>query len=192
MKTLTLVPLLLFCSFTLAHAQTPPLDAAPTDAALVDGQAAAPGSGSADVVIVVDVDKGTVTPGAGTPAAKVQADPIGTAKTALDDARAGHWRLLFASILAAIMVLGIKFAPGLFGKTDRGKAIMVMVLAVLGTLSAALAASSALSLSLISGAVVLAFTAVGGRAWISRLLWPADGGKRYLTWLAPILGVTLK
>ena len=151
--------------------------------------APAPTPDAAPAAVIVDPTAGTVTPGAGTLPDRLEHDPIGTAKEIVLATKSGNIRFLAAGILAALMVLGIRFNMRIFGKTDRGKAIAVMTLALLGGLSTALATSTALSLSLFIGAAGVAFTAVGGRQWISRVLWPKDG-KQYLTWLKPWVGVS--
>lgn len=147
------------------------------------------GVSDAAPVIVVDPGTGTVIPAPGTLPDRVTTDPVGFGQTMWEAIRSGQWRLLAAGILAALMALGIRFNVRLFGITDRGKATAVMVLALLGTTSAGLAGILPLSLELFIGAVTLAFTAVGGRQWLSRFLWPQDGGRQILEWLKPWLGV---
>jgi len=142
--------------------------------------------------VIVDTEAGTVTPAPGTPAADATERPLDVAQAVVTNVRAGQWRLALAGLLGLLMVLGVKYAPALFGRTDRGKALAVMVLALLGTLSAALAASSVVTIGLVLGAVGVAWTAVGARQWLSRFLWPQDGGKQWATWLQPLLGVKPK
>lgn len=141
-------------------------------------------------VIIVDTGAGTVTPVPGTLPDQVTADPVGTAAKVYAAIKGGQWRLLAALLLAGIMVLGIKFDVRVFGVTDRGKAIAVMTLAMLGTLSAVLAGVLPMSGQLFIGAGTVALTAVGGRKWIASVLWPQDGGDQWLVWLKPFLGVT--
>lgn len=139
--------------------------------------------------ITVDPTTGTVTPAPGTLPDRVTSDPIGFATQVIEAIRGGGWRILAASILAAIMVLGIRFNVRVFGTTDRGKSVAVMVLSLLGAGSAALADVAELSFGLALGAVTIAWTAVGGRQWISRFLWPQDGGAQWMVWFKPLLGV---
>lgn len=139
--------------------------------------------------VVVDPAAGTVTPTVGTPAAEATAHPGGTAEQMLRDVKGGNWRMAIAGALALLMVAGVRWGGRLFGATDRGKAIAVMLLAMLGTLSASLATSTPLSAGVFTGAVALAFTAVGGRKWLSSILWPRDGGGAWAGWLKPWLGV---
>lgn len=162
-------------------------DAGPAPAAAqLDAGTAAP----ADTPpVVVDPAAGTVTPSEGTPAAAATAHPGDTAEQMIRDVRGGNYRLALAGALALIMVAGVRWGGRLFGRSDRGKAIAVMLLATLGTLSAALATSTPISGGLFTGALALAFTAVGGRKWLSSLLWPRDGGDGWLEWLKPWLGV---
>lgn len=129
-------------------------------------------------------DAGIVTPAPGTPAA----DPAGTVRSIVEAIGNGHWRLAVAGALALLMVAGVRWGAGLFGTTDRGKAIAVMVLALLGVFSATLATSAPLTWGVIWGALGVAFTAVGARQWLSRMLWPADGAKPVAEWLRPWLG----
>jgi hypothetical protein len=142
----------------------------------------------------VDLEAGTVTPAPGSLPARIQEAPLEVAQEVVQGVRSGQgYRFAAAAVLAALMVLGLKFAPRLFGKTDRGKAIAVMVLATLATVSTAIAGNVPLSSpGLWTAAIGLAFTAVGGRQWISRLLWPADGGSPWFEWLKPVLGAGAK
>jgi hypothetical protein len=139
--------------------------------------------------VIVDPGAGTVTPTEGTPAADATAHPGSTAEQMLRDVRGGNWRMAIAGALALLMVAGVRWGGRLFGSTDRGKSIAVMLLAMMGTLSTALATSTPLSVGVFTGAVALAFTAVGGRKWLSSILWPRDGGGAWAAWLKPWLGV---
>lgn len=146
-----------------------------TTEALADGSGGPP--------IFVD-ETGNVVPAAGTPAA----DPVGTVRSIIAAIPTGGWRLIISGGLALLMVGGIRLRVRLFGTTDRGKAIAVMSLALLGVFSAALATSTPLSTGLVWGSLGVAFTAVGARQWLSRLLWPADGGSQWFEWAKPFLG----
>lgn len=172
----SLIPLALACGFIAA-----PFTGRPPSA-WADTPDAAP-------AIVVDPNTGTVTPGPGTPADEISKDPVKQGGRMYKAISGGDWRLVAALGLAAIMVLGVKYAPRVFGKTDRGKAFAIMLLSMLGTTSAALADVVPMTPSMFIGAAGLAFTAVGGRQWLSRLLWPQDGGSEWLAWLKPWLGV---
>lgn len=160
-------------------------DAAPAPAAELD---AAPAT--VDVPpgpVIVDTEAGTVTPATGTPADRITKDPVGVAQETVQAVKSGNWKLVVATALGAIMVLGIRFGGRLFPKTQRGKAAYLMTLALAGTLSTALSTGAAITLNLFVGALSVAWLAVGAREWIATLLWPKDG-KHVLTWLKPILG----
>lgn len=180
--------LLLSLSLPLLFVGAARADAPPDDAGVLDAAPASTGA-PPPAVIIVNPNTGTVTPLPGTLPDQVKTDPVGTAGKVYAAIKGGQWRLLAAFVLAAIMVLGVKFTSGVFGKTDRGKATAVMVLAMLGTLSAALAGVLPLTGQLFIGAGTVALTAVGGRKWIASLLWPQDGGEQWLVWLKPFLGV---
>lgn len=147
---------------------------------------------TAPAVTVGSGSNATVTPAPNTPAAKADADPVTTAKGVVADLKGGRWRLAIAGALALLFALALRLNSKIFGKTDRGKAIAVMVLAALGMLSASLATSTPISLEMLGGVATIAFTAVGGRQWLSRVLWPQDGGKPLLEGLQPWLGVKPK
>ena len=139
---------------------------------------------------VVDLEAGTVTPAPGSLPARVQEAPLEVAQEAVRAVRSGQgYRYAIAAALAALMVLGLKYAPRLFGKTDRGKAFAVMVLALLATTSTSIAGVTPMSPTLFTAAIGIAFTAVGGRQWISRILWPRDSDKQWFEWLKPVIGV---
>jgi len=89
--------------------------------------------------------------------------------------KSGSYRLVVAFALSAAM-LGLnryrEKIPFLGG--DRGGAISVVLLAVLGSISAALYSDSELSASLFMGALATAFTAAGGYTVVKKILWPSD------------------
>jgi len=187
-----LIALALFAAPALAAPDTP--TSASTSAALVAssssadaGPTTAPAPTGPPIAVGSD---SAVTPAAGTPGAKAQQDPVATATQIAHDIRDGASgaRYAIAGALALLMVGGIRWGGKLFGKNDRDKSIVVMILAMLGTLSTALASSTPITPSLLFGAVSIAFMAVGGRTWLSRVLWPADDGGHLLEWLKPFLG----
>lgn len=139
--------------------------------------------------VIVDTEAGTVTPAPGTPADRISKDPVGVVQEAIAAVKAGNWRLVLSLVLGAIMVLGIRFGGRVFPQTTRGKAAMVGVLAVVGTVSAALGTDVSITGSLFLGTLGVVWAAVGAREWIAALLWPKDG-KQYLIWLKPLLGKT--
>ena len=114
-----------------------------------------------------------------TPAETAQADPIGTAGQLVADVRAGDWRHAAALVLALLMLglgkLRNSWAPAkrFFGG-DRGGAVLVGLLAVVGALSTALVADAPLDWRLFAGALMTAWTAVGGYIWVKRIWRPKD------------------
>lgn len=114
-------------------------------------------------------------PAAESPADTVEADPAGALVSFVESVRAGNWRGVAALVLGALMlVLGKVRDKISWFRGDRGGAILVMVLALAGTLSTALASSADLDSRLFAGAAGLAWTAVGGYTWFKRLVWPQD------------------
>ncbi len=159
--------------------------------ALADDAAPPIAPDAAPAVTVTTTGDGAVivVPGPGTPADRIEHDPVGTVQDVIKAARAGQWRYVAAVILGGLMVLGIRFGGKVFGSTQRGKAGMVAVLALLGAFSSSLATSMPLDGALLLGALGVAWLAVGMREWLSAMLWPKDG-KPILEWLRPILGKT--
>lgn len=139
--------------------------------------------------MVVDPGDGAVTPAPGTLPDQVTSDPVSFARRIYEAILGGQWRLVVAGVLALLMVGLTRIRLRVFGQTDRGRAVAVMVLALLGALVSALVGVVPMSVQLFVGAATVALTAVGGRQWLSRLLWPKDGGAQWLTWLRPWLGV---
>lgn len=85
----------------------------------------------------------------------------------------GNWKLAISGVLFLLMfVLRAIKLPILQG--DRGGAISVMVFALLGAFGTALASGAPITLGLITGAVTIAFTAVGGFTWVKRVWKPRD------------------
>jgi len=96
--------------------------------------------------------------------------------SAFRGARDGNWRLLAGALLSVIMTIAYKLnvrqLPVFSG--DRGGAILVMVLSLLGAAATALVSEQPINLQLILGAVGVAFTAVGGWTWIKRMIKPIN------------------
>jgi hypothetical protein len=117
----------------------------------------------------------TEAPAEPKPAEVVEEDPIGSVMTLINHIRAGEWRLAAAIGLALLMFALARVRDKIkWFKGDRGGAVLVMVLALAGTLSAALASDAALDWRLLAGALGLAWTAVGGVQWGKRIIWPKD------------------
>ena len=89
--------------------------------------------------------------------------------------KSGSWRLVVAFALSAIMLGVNKYRDRVpLFKGDRGGALSVVLLAVLGSITAALYSDAALSPSLFMGALATAFTAAGGYTVVKKLIWPSD------------------
>ncbi len=110
------------------------------------------------------------------PAASSPATPpppsVDRAVTAL---RTGNWRLLAAIVLAFTMAgLGRLRAKVAWLRGDRGGALLVGALALLGSVAVSLEAGAPIDLKLLLSALAITWTAVGGYTWVKRLIWPAD------------------
>ena len=110
-----------------------------------------------------------------TPAAKADANPLGTIGELLHAVKTGDYRMAAALALALLMAgLGkvrgrIKWFAG-----DRGGAVLAAVLGFAGALSTALAAGAAIDLRLFTTAAQVTLIAVGGYTWLMRVWRPAD------------------
>ena len=102
-------------------------------------------------------------------------NPFETLVTFVQLIKEGNWRLVAAFVLMIVM-FGLNKARNKvrFFKGDRGGAVLLLVLALAGSVSAALFSSAALDPSLIVGAVSVAFTSAGGYTLIKRIIWPKD------------------
>jgi hypothetical protein len=85
----------------------------------------------------------------------------------------GNWRMAVSAALFLLM-FGLRLLKLPFLQGDRGGAISVMVLALAGAFATALASGAPITLSLVGGAVGVAFTAVGGFTWVKRVWKPKD------------------
>lgn len=149
---------LLFClaaATTVAWADDPP---APPGAAATSPAAAGPP---------------TAAPADPAPAATTPPAPsVDRAVTAL---RTGDWRLLAAIVLSFIMAgLGRLRARVAWLRGDRGGAVLVAALALLGSLAVSLEAGAPIDAKLFLTALAITWTAVGGYTWVKRLIWPTD------------------
>lgn len=105
-------------------------------------------------------------------AATPPAPSVDRAITAL---RTGNWRLLAAVVLSFVMAgLGRLRARVAWLRGDRGGAVLVAALALLGSLAVSLEAGAPVDGKLILTALAITWTAVGGYTWVKRLIWPAD------------------
>lgn len=113
------------------------------------------------------------------PIDKVEKDPVGLALDIVEAVQSEQWRLVAAFALSLMMFLLSKFRKRLtffrelFGG-DRGGAILVMLLAVMGAMVTALMTTVPINWQFFIGAVGVAWTAVGGYTWLKRLLWPKE------------------
>jgi hypothetical protein len=137
---------------------------------------AAQDGGAAPVVHEPPADETIEVGATDTPAPPdIEGDPIGSIEAFVDAVKAGNWKMVGSLALALIMlVLGrvrdkVKWFAG-----DRGGAVLVMVLGLLGGFSAALAAGADLDWRLALGVVGVVWTGVGGVTWLKRLIWPKD------------------
>lgn len=112
-----------------------------------------------------------------TPGERVKDDPGGVVVELIDAIKGGKWRMVAALVLALLMLgLGkirgkIKWFSG-----SRGGRVLVMMLAMLGAVSAALATDAKIDWRLFVGAAGVAWMAAGGWDWFKGLIWPNDGG----------------
>jgi len=172
MKNFTRALLLVVAVAVIAPSFAVASDAGPPSAAAV---VKADAGAHAAVPSVHPGAEAVVATGAQTPAAKVEADPAGSARELVAAIRGGNWRYVAALALAFMMFLLSRVRDKVkWFKGDRGGAILVGILAVAGALSTALASSGPIDWRLLLGAAGVMWTAVGGYTWLKRLIWPAD------------------
>ena len=119
------------------------------------GPTAGADKGSADKSAAIDTS-GTVAP-----------DP----SVVVEAVRTGNWRLVAVCVLIFAMfgLRRIRDKIPLF-KGDRGGSILIMVLALMGAVTASLATSEPITGGMFLGAAGVAWTAVGGYTWVKRLI----------------------
>lgn len=103
-------------------------------------------------------------------------DPGDLLPSMLNAAKSGQWRLL-AGLLLGVLVWatrkwGARLVPWL--GTDRGGAVLVLVLGLLGGVATTLAGDQPLSWSLLVDSLSMAFGAAGGYAVTKKLVAPSD------------------
>ncbi len=89
---------------------------------------------------------------------------------------ARDWRALGAAIIMLVVFI-MRVVVGrwvVFFKTDRGGAVMAIVVGVLGTVASMLAAGGAWQWSMLIDGLLAAFTAAGGYATMKKLIAPSD------------------
>lgn len=111
-------------------------------------------------------------------------DPFEAMIAILTHWQAGAYGLALAlglSLLAAF-VLRLRAAAPWLG-TDRGGAVTVLVIALCTSASAGLVEGTGITIAVLATGLYAAVLAVGGRQWLRRILWPADGsGTPWLDW----------
>lgn len=160
-------------SVAASYAQPAPTPPVPIDAAAEP----ATGPDDANLAPLEDAEREAINYGAEntdpTPADKAAKHPVGTATDVVNDIRTGNWREAVAGFLALLM-LGLGKTRGKIGwfRGDRGGAVLVLTLALAGTVSAALASDAALDWRLFAGAISLATSSAGGYVLIKKIFWP--------------------
>lgn len=103
-------------------------------------------------------------------------DPGGVIASLLAAAKAGQWRLLAGLVLSLLVWAARTWGSGAVPwlKTDRGGAVLVLFLALLGGIATSLAGNGPFGLSLLVNSLSIAFTAAGGFAVVKKILAPSD------------------
>lgn len=124
-------------------------------------------------------DMATMSADAGTAGATATpdpgVDPTAYAKDALDAMRTKNWRMLAALALIGLTWAGRKFAIKLPGKagaffaTDRGGAVLALLMGIFGGMGTALFAAKAFGWHLLTDGIVMGFTAAGGYAVLRKI-----------------------
>jgi hypothetical protein len=125
-----------------------------------------------------DVDNGYGTsPSRSLAGVSVEEDPVGFVTGLYEAGRSKDYRAVAAALLlAAVYVLrrwGAKWLAPL--GTDRGGALTVLLVGVLGAFSTALTAGKPLGLSLVYDGLMMGLTAAGGWVVVKRIVSPKDG-----------------
>jgi hypothetical protein len=101
-------------------------------------------------------------------------DPGAFVKVVVEAAHARDYRMLTALALILVVSLARKYAPKVHGKvgaflnTDRGGAVLVLSLAVLGGVINALVGGGALSFGMLGTAIYVSFLAAGGYSLVRK------------------------
>jgi hypothetical protein len=103
-------------------------------------------------------------------------DPGGVVASLLAAAKAGQWRLLAGLVLSVLVWAARRWGSGAVPwlKTDRGGAVLVLLLALLGGIGTSLAGSGPFGLSLLVNSLSMAFVSAGGYTVVKRILSPSD------------------
>ncbi len=89
---------------------------------------------------------------------------------------ARDWRALGAALILLVVFLMRKVVGRYvkFFNTDRGGAVMALVVGVLGTVASLVSASGKFSVGMLMDGLMAAFTAAGGYATLKKLFSPSD------------------
>lgn len=107
-------------------------------------------------------------------------DPVAFIGLLVDAAQGGHWRLAAALLLIGLIYLLRRYGGrvprlGPWMQTDRGGAIMALVMGVGGGLAAALFSGRPITIYLIVDAISVGLTAAGGWAIGKKILGSGEG-----------------
>lgn len=185
------IPILFACGLAAAPLAAFADDTPPPVPTATTTPAAAPPTADppVDTAVVTVTKDGDVTATPGGAVDRALKDPSGVMTDIARSIRdGGGWRYAGAGVLVLLMALGIRFQLRIFGKTVRGRAIAVMAFSTAGAIVTTLVTPIPFTPKLLVGAVGLAWTAVGGRAWLKSVLWPDDGSKEWAAFLKPFLG----
>lgn len=110
-------------------------------------------------------------------------------KDIVNAGRAKDWRQMSSLILFLVMAVLTRYRDKMsFFKGDRGGALFLLLLSVIGgIITALIAEASILSVWFVLGCVWTAVGAAGVHTLTTKILWPKDG-KQYLTFLKPLFG----
>lgn len=124
------------------------------------------------------------SPPASTPLDKVDNDPLGAVKDIVESAQKGNWKMVLALLLAFVM-LGLNKLRGRvrFFSGDRGGAILLLLVSLIGGVSTTLALDGDFQWSLLLSALGTALMAAGVYNLTKRIIWPEDQGKTPPAWL---------
>lgn len=117
------------------------------------------------------------------PSICMAADPTTTSELfdqAVSAAKVGDWRVLAGVICIGLVWLarwGVGKIPGKVGawfNTDRGGAVMALIVGVLGSVAHMLSSKDPFSMKFIMDGAVMAVTAAGGFTVFNKLFKPSD------------------
>lgn len=118
------------------------------------------------------------------PVEDAEANPIGQAMDVASALKAKKWREGMAGLIVLLMGLFARYRKKIpWVNTDRGGALTVVALGLLGGLVAALNMPGEITAMTVLGSMSIGITAAGFFNVMSKVLWPDDGDKQYLLWL---------